>query len=99
MNLEAFKNSLRDESPPSGLKLTLEAMWYDAKGDWEKAHEIVQSQNDGDGAWVHAYLHRKEGDTSNANYWYLRSRRPFSEATIDDEWESLVASLLSHQAD
>lgn len=99
MNLEAFKNSLRDDRPPPGLKLALEATWYDAKGDWNKAHELLQSQNDGDGAWVHAYLHRKEGDVSNANYWYLRARQPFPEATIDDEWEALVASLLSHRAD
>lgn len=98
MNLETFKNSLNGSSPPPKLELALEALWYDAKGDWSKAHQMIQSEDDGDGAWVHAYLHRKEGDTSNAHYWYQRARRPFSELTIDDEWESLVASLLSPQS-
>lgn len=97
MNFESFKTSLLGDEPPPSLAPALRAMWYEAKGDWHQAHEIVQAENDGDGAWVHAYLHRKEGDASNANYWYRRAEQPFPKLTSEAEWESLVTSLLSRR--
>jgi hypothetical protein len=69
-------------------------MWHEAKGDWDKAHQIVQEQNDRDGAWVHAYLHRQEGDNANAAYWYSRASRPVSQASLEREWEEIVKALL-----
>lgn len=69
-------------------------MWYDARGDWHQAHDLAQGQNDDAGAWVHAYLHRKEGDAANAAYWYRRAQQPFSDLSTEAEWESLVAAFL-----
>jgi hypothetical protein len=70
-------------------------MWHDARGDWEKAHRLIQQQNDRDGAWVHAYLHRQEGDNANAAYWYSRANRPVSLAALELEWEEIVSALLT----
>ncbi|WP_026734541.1 hypothetical protein [Fischerella sp. PCC 9605] len=78
------------ESPPQALQ----ALWYDYKGNWDKAHEIVQNAGDADSAWVHAYLHRKEGDLSNARYWYRRSNKPEFHAGLDKEWEQIASDLL-----
>lgn len=72
MNFQQFQHTLAASQPPS-LSPYLEALWYDAKGDWEKAHTVVQDINDPTAAWVHAYLHRKEGDIGNADYWYSRA--------------------------
>jgi hypothetical protein len=69
MTSEAFRDSLREEAPPVGLDFALAGLWWDAKGDWTKAHESAQQDEGVSGSWVHAYLHRKEGDTSNAAYW------------------------------
>ncbi|PMB00259.1 hypothetical protein CI592_18940 [Fischerella thermalis CCMEE 5328] len=69
-------------------------MWFDYKGNWDRAHEIVQNANDLDSAWVHAYLHRKEGDLSNASYWYRRSGKPEFHAGLDQEWEQITSDLL-----
>ncbi len=69
-------------------------MWFDYKGSWDRAHEIVQNANDLDSAWVHAYLHRKEGDLSNARYWYKRSGKPEFHAELNQEWEQIVSDLL-----
>ncbi len=66
------------------------ALWYDAKGDWEKSHEIVQDIDNKEAALIHAYLHRKEGDTGNADYWYHRAGTKRTNQTIEEEWESLV---------
>ena len=87
MNLKAFKESLQANTPPEGLSLTLQALWYDGRGDWNKAHELAQSQDDHAGAWVHAYLHRKEGDRSNAAYWYKRAGEPMAQVPLEAEWE------------
>lgn len=65
------------------------ALYYDFQGDWEKAHEIVQDLGDADAAWIHAYLHRKEGDPSNASYWYSRASKPFPNVSLEEEWKSL----------
>ncbi len=85
------------EKQPSYLNTlpeALRAMWYDKKGDWEQAHEIVQNASDADSAWVHAYLHRKEGDLSNAHFWYRRSGQPEFFKELDQEWEQIVSLLL-----
>jgi hypothetical protein len=70
-------------------------MWYEAKGNWDKAHQLSQSQNDRDGSWVHAYLHRQEGDLANAGYWYSRAGRPASQQTLEQEWAEIVGELLT----
>lgn len=69
-------------------------MWYDAKGDWHKAHNIAQDIETLDGSWIHAYLHRVEGDESNAMYWYNRAARKFSKLPLNEEWEEIVNSLI-----
>ncbi len=76
MNYDDFKNSLADRTPPAGVGAALEALWLEGQGDWEAAHDALQLASGPDGAWVHAYLHRKEGDISNAGYWYRRAGRP-----------------------
>ena len=72
----------------------LTALWHDAKNDWNKAHKITQDISGKDAAWVHAYLHRKEGDSGNASYWYSRAGKPFSNKTLEAEWEEIVDTLL-----
>ena len=94
MDLTAFKSSLNQETPPD-LPVPLQALWQDAKGDWTAAHDLLQGQESGDGAWVHAYLHRKEGDISNASYWYRKAGKPVASSTLDEEWDSLAEALLS----
>ena len=76
MDLTVFKVSLKDAAPPDGIQPVLQALWHEARGDWDKAHRLAQSQGDATGAWVHAYLHRVEGDQSNAAYWYRRAPDP-----------------------
>src|ERR1700749_1631535 len=75
MTFIEFENSLMASQPPSSLSVYLEALWYDRKEDWEKAHSLIQDINDNTAAWIHAYLHRKEGDPGNADYWYHRAGR------------------------
>ena len=94
MELADFKDSLRQDRPPEGLGRALEALWHAAKGDWHRAHGLAQSQDDATGAWVHAYLHRVEGDLANAGYWYRRAGRPRCEAPLAEEWEEIAAALL-----
>ncbi|MCX7304725.1 MAG: hypothetical protein NTV73_10355 [Hyphomicrobiales bacterium] len=94
-DLETFKASLANPEPPPGLSLALQALWWDAKGDWDKAHERAQERDDAAGAHVHAYLHRKEGDQSNAEYWYRRARATPSTLTLNAEWEDLVRKFLA----
>ena len=94
MDLEAFKATLRDAAPPAGLSDAVLGLWHDAKGDWDEAHRCAQRQDDADGAWVHAYLHRVEGDLSNAGYWYRRAGRPASTAPLEQEWAEIAAALL-----
>ena len=93
-DFQTFRDSLASPEPPPELSLALQALWWDAKGDWDKAHERAQERDDADGAHVHAYLHRKEGDRSNAEYWYRRARAAPSVLTLDAEWEELVRRYL-----
>jgi hypothetical protein len=98
MTLEEFRQSVKtDEAPPSGLSPLLQALWHDARGDWDRAHQLAQDVDTKAGAWVHAYLHRKEGDESNAGYWYRRAAREMSRGALDDEWEDIVDALLKGQ--
>jgi hypothetical protein len=95
---EAFERSLAADAPPPGLSLALQGLWWDAHGDWHRAHECAQKQDDARGNAVHAYLHRKEGDLPNARYWYARSGRPVPTVPLEREWAALVAEFLADTA-
>jgi len=92
-SFEEFRRSLDENSPPEDD--LLRALWYDAHGDWEEAHRIVQDIHSHDAAWIHAYLHRKEGDLGNARYWYRRANRGESTAELEEEWEEIARALLA----
>jgi hypothetical protein len=94
MTLEDLRASLSRDDPPSDLPETVQALWHDARGDWDRAHRIAQDIDGPDGSWVHAYLHRKEGDLSNASYWYRRAGRIQPRATLEQEWEQIANALL-----
>lgn len=95
MDLQTFKASLDTDAPPTDISNALQALWYDAKSDWDKAHELAQQEPDPIGAWVHAYLHRVEGDESNAGYWYNRAQKPHSKAALPEEWDQIATALLA----
>ncbi len=95
MDLQTFENSLNNNAPPPGISRALQALWQDANDDWDEAHRLAQKEDDRAGAWVHAYLHRKEGDPSNAAYWYRRANRAVSNLSLDDEWREIVEALLA----
>lgn len=97
MDLQQFKNSLTQNAPPVNLSQALQALWQAAKGDWHAAHALAQAQDDGIGAWVHAYLHREEGDAANAAYWYRRANRPVSQQALEKEWDEIAQALLAHK--
>jgi hypothetical protein len=90
----AFRKSLDAAVPPDGIGPVLRALWYEAKGDWNRAHESVQDQDGVEAAWVHAYLHRKEGDLSNAAYWYRRAGKPVARHSLEEEWTQIATALL-----
>jgi hypothetical protein len=85
-----------NDSPPEELSICLQALWWDSKGDWDRAHEIAQDAGSREGDWVHAYLHRVEGDLGNAGYWYSRAGKPArGKESLRDEWEELVTFFLA----
>lgn len=92
--LAEFKASLNAEQPADGLPVQLKSLWYDGKGDWPKAHAQVDHLNDEASALVHAYLHRKEGDIWNADYWYRKARQMRPALSLQEEWEQLVLKFL-----
>ena len=94
MTLDEFTASLADTTPPAKLTAPLRALWQDGRGDWDAAHRIAQDVDDAEGAWVHAYLHRKEGDSGNAAYWYRRAGQPPASDTLQAEWTRIVRALL-----
>ena len=94
MTLAEFESTIAAGAQPAVPPL-LFALWHDARGDWERAHSIAQDVDDADGALVHAYLHRKEGDLTNAGYWYRRARRPVATDSLQSEWTRIVTELLS----
>ena len=90
-----FHASLASGAPPAGFSTPLLALWWDGRGDWQAAHTTVMAhESDRDAAWVHAYLHRKEGDAGNAAYWYARAGRPVPKQSLADEWGAIVAALI-----
>jgi hypothetical protein len=95
MSPEEFKASIADDAPGIGLSAPLAALWWDANGDWTRAHALVDELETIEGMAVHAYLHRKEGSASNADYWYQRAGRDFYRPTLDAEWAALVEGFLS----
>ena len=95
MTLDAFRSSLSGPHPPEGISELLQALWYEGKGDWEKAHNIAQDTSSADGSWIHAYLHRVEGDLGNAGYWYQRAGKPVARTSHEEEWEQIVNALLT----
>ncbi|MAF67653.1 MAG: hypothetical protein CMJ84_18610 [Planctomycetes bacterium] len=94
MNLEAFKASLAAGGELPSVSGPLEALALDARGDWDAAHRTVQVIEGPEAAWVHAYLHRKEGDQSNARYWYDRCARTSCTTPLAEEWNAISAALL-----
>ena len=96
MKFPEFERSLEAPAPPAALHLALQALWWDAKGDWDKAHECAQA-DEGDPScdWVHAYRHRKEGDASNAGYWYRRASKPVAKNPLAEEWRAIVQALIA----
>jgi hypothetical protein len=99
VTVDDFRASTQDgtAAAPAFATPLLQALWYDARGDWARAHELAQEVDSRDGAWVHAYLHRKEGDIDNARYWYRRAGRPECAGTLPEEWSTIVAVLLANQ--
>jgi hypothetical protein len=93
MNPAALRASLTQEDPPAGISVPLTALWWDAKGNWAHAHELVDSLETPEGMAVHAYLHRKEGAASNAEYWYRLAGRTFHRPALEDEWTALIEGL------
>jgi len=94
MTLEEFRSSLASAEPPSELPAPLTALWWDAKGDWARAHGLVDELSSREGMAVHAYLHRKEGVAWNAEYWYSRAGKEFYRPTLEAEWEALAEGML-----
>lgn len=95
MDLAAFRESLTADAPPAELGIPMQALWWDAKGDWDKAHALADRRHDATGSWVHAYLHRKEGDRGNAGYWYQRAGKDMpARLSLDEEWKRIVSALI-----
>jgi hypothetical protein len=95
MTLEDFRASLTHDEPPRQLSLALSALWWDARNNWKQAHDAAQQDEGPAGAWVHAYLHRKEGDLTNARYWYKRAERDPASGSLQEEWIEITRSLLA----
>jgi hypothetical protein len=95
MTIDELRATLQAEAPPAGLSPLLKALWWDAKGSFDRAHEIAQDESGGkEAAWVHAYLHRKEGDRANAGYWYRQAHQTAPEGSSDEEWRHIANVLL-----
>jgi len=94
MEEKEFLSSLQQDTPPADLSLFLKALWYDKKENWHMAHTIAQDINNADGSWIHAYLHRKEGDKTNAGYWYRLAGKPMPAYDLEREWEEMIQLFL-----
>lgn len=95
MNLNEFEQSLKGNAPPQQASVYLQALWYDADGDWKKAHSLVDNLEGSTAAAIHAYLHRVEGDSGNANYWYKRANKQMPDTSLKEEWKLLVEECLN----
>lgn len=93
MTPAAFKRSLSNAVPPKAVSAALQGLWWARKGDWDKAHRLIMDEHSSEAAWVHAYLHRVEGDEGNALYWYRQARRSPAEGPVEAEWDAIVAAL------
>ena len=94
VSVSEFKASLAGEAPAAGLSPPLAGLWWTAKGDWDRAHKIVQDESSREAAWVHAHLHRIEGDLGNAAYWYRQAGQPVATDALEAEWEHIASGLL-----
>ena len=94
MTFEQFRESLFNATPPLTVSDHLKALWHDANGDWQQSHNIIQDIEDKNAAWIHAYLHRKEGDIWNADYWYNKAGKKRPSVSLEQEWESIVVALI-----
>jgi hypothetical protein len=94
MEYEQFVSSLQASEPPSGISPLLKALWHDGRDDWEGSHNIAQDINDQNGSWIHAYLHRREGDLANARYWYHKAGKNEPSVSLKEEWKMLVRAFL-----
>jgi hypothetical protein len=98
VKMAEFKASVSGAAPAPGLDAPLAALWWAAKGGWDQAHKVVQDEETTEAAWVHAYLHRVEGDLGNAGYWYRRAAKPVATGSLETEWDQMVAKLLEGRA-
>ena len=94
MTLNSFRQTIAGSAPPDRLSAALEGLWWAAKGDWDRAHRLVQDDPSREAAWVHAYLHRVEGDLGNAGYWYRTARQPVASGPLEAEWDATAAALV-----
>lgn len=94
MHFHEFVKSIDGANPPEAVNTYARSLWYDAKGDWETAHTIIQDIEDKTAAWIHAYLHRKEGDAGNAAYWYNRAGKKMPAISLEQEWEEIASAVL-----
>lgn len=99
LDLARFELSLDSDEPPPRLGVALDGLWWARRGRWDVAHELVQDDTGTDAAWVHAWLHRDEGDLPNADYWYRRAGQERPEYAVRDEWRSIVTTLLARCGD
>jgi len=95
MDVATYTRSVKGDAPPSGIVGPLAALWWAKKGEWEKAHRLVMGDDSREAAWVHAYLHRVEGDVSNAGYWYRQAHKPAAQGTLEAEWAAIVREMLA----
>jgi hypothetical protein len=95
MTADDLLATIAQPAPPEGIPPLVRALWLDARGDWDGAHAVVGDEEGADAAWVHAYLHRKEGDASNAGYWYARAGRPREAGDLREEWRRIATALLA----
>ena len=97
MNIAEFKSSLKGAAPAPQLTAPLAALWWAANGKWDRAHQIVQDDPGAEAPWVHAYLHRVEGDLGNAGYWYRRAGKAVASGSLEAEWEGITSALLGSE--
>ena len=97
MTPRSFNTSLAQNQPPAGLSVPIQSLWWARKGDWDKAHKLVMEESSREAAWVHAYLHRVEGDLPNARYWYRQAGQPAADGALEMEWTAITEVLLDRE--
>lgn len=94
MDFETFEKSIQPGQHPPHCNQYALALWYERMGNWQEAHAIIQDIDDRNAAWIHAYLHRREGDQGNAGYWYRLAGKSFPAISLDEEWNVIARSVL-----